>query len=616
FIELTLDTSRAAVISSHLGDQRDRLAQLPAQRAEQAFILEVIAVLGPFREACARLSTAEGAAEKAREQAHRVAAGLLQLRSELDDAHAAGIERVAAAAEQKRQADNEARRVARWAEGLTRSAERHDLSEAKDHQQRAVEFERARRRDLALREACRPFRAQLALEDERRLLVEQLAAEESARAPQLDQLKQRGSDYVTVLSRELDHTDGLIAKYEAERENAVIAERALQTLVNDQARIAARAEADEKHAREAIGRRDSARQRLTQDGLLEAYEDVAAAVARWEAKKAAAEREAEEACNDRDAQAQALEALSTERSATVADQATTRGSASRAREDVRAALAEKEVLDADPLLCEVEECERADGFAGGVEGRLRDAAANADKQRMDSRVAGLYDEQALRTFEDTGLWPAPRDVDRVVQRLRTAGVDAFSGTEYLARNLRDDAAKKRALIEAAPDTFFGVMVPADALDRAQLVPGLSDELLGPVAVRCYTLVAPSHTHEGFVVGPGDDAAFHHGAAAKLRSSLEERVAARARAQALAQTRADRLRALADDVQRFVARWGDGKLDAAVERADALARELSLLTARIERQDEEMRVCRLRRDAAERIVGDARSRLGASELALA
>ena len=109
----------------------------------------------------------------------------------------------------------------------------------------------------------------------------------------------------------------------------------------------------------------------------------------------------------------AREALSTDRSTAIADQATARVSAARARDDVRAAFAEKELLDADPLLCEVEECERADAFANGVEGRLRDAAASADKQRMDSRIAGLYDEQAQRTFEETGL---------VVGRAGAAGV--------------------------------------------------------------------------------------------------------------------------------------------------------------------------------------------------
>lgn len=607
FIELTLDTARAGVISSHLGEQRDRLALLPAQRAEQAFILEVIDVLGPFREACARLGTAEAAEVDAREQAQRVAAGLLHLRGQLEDARAAGAERVAAATEQKRLADNEARRVSRWTEGLTRHAQRLDLREAEAHEHSAVEAERACKRTLALREACRPFRALMELEDNRRQLLEQIAAEETARAPQRDHLERRGSEYVAVISRELDHTEGLTAKYAAERESAVAEERLLQGELQEQERRAARAEADDKHAREAIGRRDSARQRLTLDGLLDAYEDVSDAMARWEAKKAAAEQETLEARAAREELVRAREALSTDRSTAIADQATARVSAARARDDVRAAFADKELLDADPLLCEVEECERADAFANGVEGRLRDAAASADKQRMDSRIAGLYDEQAQRTFEETGLWPAPRDVDRVVQRLRAAGVEAFSGPEYLARNVRDDAAKKRALIEVAPETFFGVMVPADALARAREVPELADELLGPVAVRRYTLEPPTHAPEGFVVGPGDEAAFHHSAAARLRASLDERVAGRARKQELAYTRAERLGALASSVQRLVSQWGDGKLEAAVERADALGRELTLLTTRIERLDEEARLCRQRQDAAERLLAEASTR---------
>ncbi len=62
-------------------------------------------------------------------------------------------------------------------------------------------------------------------------------------------------------------------------------------------------------------------------------------------------------------------------------------------------------------------------------------------------------------------------------------------------------------------------------------------------------------------------------------------------------------------------WGDGKLDAAIERADALGRELELLDARILRLDEEVQVCRERRATAERLLTAASERRAAATVAI-
>ncbi len=603
FLELALDTARADEVSANLDLFRDKLARQPTLRIERALAVAARAKLGP-------LVVALEAREEAVAERGAAASAAAALRAALEAAGAASIDAAAAhAVDAERLAGtlktlgNDARRFDRYAAGLTRRAVELACAEARA----ALDAALARRDEAATAvralAAVAELRQVRTLEAQRASLQAELSRLRVDRRPALDALRAEGDALVAALGVAIGALDDDLAAA-AERLEAVDAERSAARAARDAAvRARAEAEAQGKALREQIAGHDRARDKLLTDALLESREDAEVALARWTAAADAASARAADAtakADDADAKANAADAARAEARETLAARRVERDQARATFEQARAL---REALQRRPCIVEVEEVEEADVFAADLTRRLHAEAGRFEARRLQLVVDGAEDARAQEALEATGLLPPPVEVSRVVERLQAAGVDAFPAWAWLAENLQTDLEAKRRLVEADPARFAGVLVKPQDLERAAAVEGLDADLRAPVTIAPLGLEADA-AEARHVVGPGEAGGFDHAAAVHGREVLEARVAARDRQVSEAAERAATLRTAAEDVRRFVREWGEGRYDAAAERADALVAEAEALQARVAELDATVRAQRERAVAARAVAREA------------
>ena len=401
----------------------------------------------------------------------------------------------------------------------------------------------------------------------------------------LDALRWAGTRLVDALDAAEDDARGLFDKYSAEADvRGRRAEQASRDRQDAAARRAA-AETDERRFGERVAERKAARATLTERGLLEPQESASTARSRWSdvAKRAAAlrietedqRREAEGRRND----------TQRERADLVRELGTRESEARAEAERLADAQREREALETHPTVADLEENERADVFAHGLEDRLRSSAATLDAARLHSAVEGAEDERARRSVRVQGLLPSPIDVDRVARALRAEGFDAYAAPAYLAENLGSDVERKRGLVAADPSRFFGVMVPEAQRATAQrAASALTAELRAPVVLSACALDAPGAAADAYTLVPSEAGAFDHQAAAVAAGKIDRRTQERATRDDDRARKATELRRLADSVARFVAAWRNGELDRLAERVDGLLAEVERLQRRHEQID--------------------------------
>ena len=141
-------------------------------------------------------------------------------------------------------------------------------------------------------------------------------------------------------------------------------------------------------------------------------------------------------------------------------------------------------------------------------GLLVEAIAQSEQALVDLEVSVAEDRRAGRSLDETGLLPAHRDVERVVETLRHAGINSVPGWRYLNQAI---AADRRAEVLARQPALAAGVTLGNSSDLARAREVLEAAALDPVTLVC---VAPgerlrlqvladpsSSTEPPFVVSP-------------------------------------------------------------------------------------------------------------------
>ncbi len=368
-------------------------------------------------------------------------------------------------------------------------------------------------------------------------------------------------------------------------------------------RSARRTEIDNLDAQ--LARRDRARERLLQRGLAQPRESAGDALERWTDAATHAEREGAEARAQADALDRQLSSIADRKLSVSTERAGHEQRVQTLEADLEAALQWRDRLCADPLLQEIEGTDQPSLEAAGLHARILARADLARRKMLDSRVEGTEEVRSLEWLRVHGLLPSPLDVRRVVDALDALGITGYPAAEYLAQNVAPD--RRRALIEHDPARFSGVIVLDEAtLARAREL--VVDGLRAPVQISVVRSLDPAPPDDAVHVIPPDPGLYDHTAADEQRPTLEASVQRRDEAERALLADEARLRALAEDVSRFLAAHGDGGIDAldrmlrdTRDQIDRANRELNEL----KQQEHEIR--ERRRAIAEKVV-EIRNRL--------
>lgn len=555
YLEVALDPTEADQVASNLEGFRAKLERRPALMGEQSFLIDARAWLLPLCEVLARREEQQATLL----ESERIARSVLAAMARRRDAFAAEASRASEAATEAtraaREADNEAAKQGRWANGLDRRATELALVEA--------ELE-ARRLDEEVEREQRAARVGTAAEA--RDLASRTEAEREAKAravalarAEQEPLRREVTDAGTTLRARLA---------EAARAEAALADAARTRAADaDDRRRRAQVRQRELSAEEATRRsevaqldawlaeRDRERERLRLAGTIELREDAEAALERWRALEAIARGAAEGFdLARREARARAEAAGDQEREAA--------GRFERLRaevlaEDRRLAAARKErdALLARPTLLEVEG-DLPDLDAPGLVDRLFASADTSHQRTLALAAEGAEDERASAALDRSGRLPAPRDVEPVVQTLQSSGVAAWSALAWLVEN-EPDPARRAELVTSDPALWYGVLVP----DVASLARAAA--MLETHATRLPVVVAPARLDRGGADGrlvlPGHPAHWDTAEGGRFAAELDGRRRRRQADAGAASSRERECRKLADAVAAWRERWGDGRL---------------------------------------------------------
>jgi DNA repair exonuclease SbcCD ATPase subunit len=578
FLELAMDFDKASDLSANLDALRSSLQRRPTLLRERELLDAVHPALERLAAAARERQEAEGARDHAVDLAARTASAL---RARAGDFERRLHERradQAAAADEARRASNDADARRRWAGGLERLAVRLAVEEAERDHKAAKAARDAADRHLRALDAARVLAELRDLDAQLRAKQEALDRESAELAPIKSDLDLAGSRLRAVLRR----SDAAHAEAEDEanhRHRAADAEqRRIDALRLEITRNKANIEAEIRALRKQLAARDAAREALSRDKHLDSYEDAGHALTRWQQRHSAAEARREGALahqqqltGARESGVQQLRQLEAERSEAVA--------AHRAlTKQLQEAHAWSTRLRLLAPLRELQGVDEADLEQPRLVALLRDAAEHARRQQLTTSVDAAEDRRSLDALERDGLLPPSRDVDELLSALQARKIQAHSGLRYLVDN--HPAAAVFAQLTADPQRHAGVVLmrPADlsaaaALDPAQL------RLRAPVQLSTALDPAPEPAPTPPTVILPDPALHDRSAADQRRRELADAHARREQELRELHAREDAHRRAADDLERFLEKWGRGKLD----QQEASARDLADRTDRLTQQ---------------------------------
>ena len=184
-----------------------------------------------------------------------------------------------------------------------------------------------------------------------------------------------------------------------------------------------------------------------------------------------------------------------------------------ARKELEMAQIERQAIEQDEYLQRYLELEIIDIS------RL-DASATAQLHRtersIEQRVLTLWSalidqEYAINHLKEHELLPPSHDVKSILEVLHDAGVIAWSGWEYMSRNV--SPANARDFIQQAPELVLGVVIQNSHYEQAQKT--LSSAKLNlnvPVVVGHQSDIEREGVRTAFMIGPTSDAYFDRNAA--------------------------------------------------------------------------------------------------------
>lgn len=411
--------------------------------------------------------------------------------------------------------------------------------------------------------AARLQRAIKAAQQEIRELEEQAKLQTTELAPFLDRVREAGA----LLRRALfDQASALRAQAKELSDQTAQRKKDAETLRSEMTGRATRIRqlASEKtRLDEQQAQMTSAWERLAALGALQSSDEpVADALARWQDALQQAQSE--------------LSAVQEQQVALVAEAAEWRAKSDAAVARVGALAAPigteqafinmgqraKERLSKLPTLTAAAEAERVDDLESAA---LREQVAQLvvsygqQVSSADVRLAQLTaDKQSIET---TGVAGHSADVEMVVRHLRAEGVrSAQAFNQYLAKAV-PDAERARHLVLSNPARFLGVCVAETELEAARKVQWGAHCPDKPVVVSAASLTADT-LPAGMVVPASSDAAYNQDAAFQLKLRLDSTFnKERDGRERLAGLR-DQAVLARKDLQEYLDRFGNGKLDSA------------------------------------------------------
>ena len=214
---------------------------------------------------------------------------------------------------------------------------------------------------------------------------------------------------------------------------------------------------------------------------------------------------------------------------------------------------------------------------------LRMAQGSANEVALSSvRLSQL--NASSSSILETGVTGQSSDINAVVARLKEIGVkSAMAFNIYIAKAL-GDTETARALIASNPARFLGVCVASSELKKARTLSHEGLALVSPVMISIATLEPEAAVADSIVVSAADDAAFNFTAAQVVLKSLHTRVAAEEASRDFYASQQSDAMLAKERFERFVERFGDGKLQHRIDEIHRLDFEVESLTQRAEMLD--------------------------------
>ncbi len=615
-LELAFETRHADQIAKNLEELRDQLARRPELELERAFLVDALAALNPLVEAVRTYEETQKARDRCLAELGGIAQSLHLRAATADEEAATAISAAKEAAEEARTAGNERDKRNRWARGLDHLAAKLEVQERQAHLADIEAQRSANNNELKELRAALLRRNLNRLDAELSELRESLQRAQEKLAPEKQRLEAAGSALryaLTIEQQRLgDLLEDIIERIEVASNTCAEKQRYIDELRAESARLGERIAG----CRRTIKRRDTARDKLQNDGYLDAREDAEAARKRWGGKHAEAIERHDALQEERIQVVQRLEQNQDRQRTVTGDLARYRAEFTVADQRLLEALQWRQSLAQNQCITEIEAVDEADLESPGLEQRLRAEAATAAAEILQARVDGAEGERALSGIEETGLLPPTRDVERVVARLRKRTINAHAGANFLAETT--ELTKRLDAIISAPARYGGVLVSAAHLPADIGAVTADLELRSPVQISA---VSQDHVDENRSdaechVVPPHPAAYDHTRAEAVRINLQEQQERRNRRIDDLQKRRRNYERTADELHRYIEELGRGKLDALHEDRKAAAEQAEQAEAELAQLAEDEELLRNKLDNLDEQIKQSNADIGAATLAIA
>ena len=315
--------------------------------------------------------------------------------------------------------------------------------------------------------------------------------------------------------------------------------------------------------------RETHRDRLRNEGLLETKEVAADALARWRDTSAKA-KEAEGSAG------RLLANLRTEQGGLAGEATQLSGDVAAASSrvnqfggQVSTAEAEEERLATHEQTRAAIEASRADLNLPQTAERLSERAASLLRQILRLNVEGAEDERAQASVDKQRLFPPHRDIEVLVEKLQTAGIrSATTAAQWLAYNFTDPQTAAD-LLANDPARFGGVLFDASADGprlREAIIALRTEQLAVVVAPTPDSVAKPSLPGgERIVVLPRHAAGYNFTAAQAEVEKLASVITSRNKELETFHAQLDATKTLRDELGRWLDEFGGTKLGALREK---------------------------------------------------
>ncbi|MCP5524070.1 MAG: hypothetical protein H7A46_21240 [Verrucomicrobiales bacterium] len=587
FLELGLDPETPSKVRSNLSDFLPQHRRLEAMRTQVAFNERLLVELGLFLEQLALVREVDSNVRAASEAAstmlaqlhvatHQAAAELEQLKELAKELE--GRERGV-----KTQRDSVRRRL----NFFTRRRAELEVSEAQSAVQaadREVDATDHTARLVSLAESMSELRDH---EAEASVLQETIRREQEQARPELEAIEALGAHLKKALGLELAQAKSHLSRAQEQRRNLRNQQTDLQNRRLQVGRDQAAKTTEYAAVEQFFTNRDRQRDKLRQDHVLESKEEASTALARWQSAAQEAAAAATRNRNERDTAIADGQQLAEQR-ATLLSQASEREARFNQLND-RITVAEKNeaAIASHPELQAAVETAQADIELPATLDRLRQRSSDLLNHLLRLNADMAEDDRAEQYVERDGLFPPTRDVEAVVEHLKTQGLTSvIPATHWLASNTDADTAN--ALLTSDPARYHGVMFNS-LVDQAKAEAAVkfARSPHAPVQVSPTPEQMPSPTASpALVVPPCHAGAFNREAAQAERVDLQAR---------LHQTRTqlDQLRAqqkactgVETKLSAWLAEFGGGKLTTLREQRRGEEQSLASLRQRAKEAGEQ------------------------------